>query len=227
MGATSRARARWTGIEFFEADATPLPPRLHGRFELVYATLACLLVETSRRWMRSVHTAAAWPAARAGGDPLLFNMLAIWACCARSPSSRARPQRERGAYDDRRGPDLARPDRLRPLTGRAVTGGDRSWLGATLSETRRRDRRLEGAWHRSRSPARLRGGDEAVGVPCWRCSQPFSCSRTTLPSGSSRSWTRSQSWLASQRPQPPSRELGAHAADQRLRGTARGRGRRR
>ena len=28
------------------------------------------------------------------------------------------------------------------------------------------------------------------------------CSRTTLPSGSVRSWTRSQSWLASHRPQP-------------------------
>ena len=45
-------------VEFVEADATALPPELHGRFDLVYATMGVICwIEDLAAWMRSVHTA--------------------------------------------------------------------------------------------------------------------------------------------------------------------------
>ena len=44
--------------EFVEADATALPPELHRRFDVVYATMGVMCwIEDLGAWMRSVHTA--------------------------------------------------------------------------------------------------------------------------------------------------------------------------
>ena len=56
--------------EFVEADATALPPQLHGRFDVVYATMGVLCwIEDLGVWMRSVHTAL-----RAGGRLVLVEI---------------------------------------------------------------------------------------------------------------------------------------------------------
>ena len=45
-------------VELVEADATALPPALHGRFDVVYATIGVLCwIEDLAAWMRSVNTA--------------------------------------------------------------------------------------------------------------------------------------------------------------------------
>jgi SAM-dependent methyltransferase len=65
-------------VEFVEADATALPPALHGRFDLVYATIGVIgWIEDLAAWMRSVHAAL-----RPGGRLVLveihplYNMVA-------------------------------------------------------------------------------------------------------------------------------------------------------
>jgi SAM-dependent methyltransferase len=58
--AKARELAARAGVEaeFVEADATDLPPELHGRFDLVYSTMGVISwIEDLAAWMRSVHTA--------------------------------------------------------------------------------------------------------------------------------------------------------------------------
>lgn len=64
-------------VEFVEADATALPPALHGRFDLVYSTMGVLCwIDDLAAWMGSVHAAL-----RPGGSLVLveihplFNMV--------------------------------------------------------------------------------------------------------------------------------------------------------
>jgi SAM-dependent methyltransferase len=65
-------------VEFVEADATALPPELHGRFDVVYSTIGVLgWIEDLAAWMRSAHAAL-----RPGGRLVLveihplYNMVA-------------------------------------------------------------------------------------------------------------------------------------------------------
>jgi SAM-dependent methyltransferase len=65
-------------VEFVEADATALPPELHGRFDVVYSTMGVICwIEDLAAWMRSAHTAL-----RPGGRLVLveihplYNMIA-------------------------------------------------------------------------------------------------------------------------------------------------------
>ena len=56
----ARDLAARAGVEadFVEADATALPPALHGRFDLVYSSIGVLCwIEDLAAWMRSVHAA--------------------------------------------------------------------------------------------------------------------------------------------------------------------------
>ena len=56
----ARELAARAGVEaeFAEADATALPPGLHGRFDLVYATMGVICwIEDLGAWMRSAHAA--------------------------------------------------------------------------------------------------------------------------------------------------------------------------
>jgi SAM-dependent methyltransferase len=58
--AKARGLAAQAGVdvEFVEADATALPPELHGRFDLIYSTIGVLCwIEDLAAWMRSVHAA--------------------------------------------------------------------------------------------------------------------------------------------------------------------------
>jgi len=57
-------------LELVEAEATALPPALHGRFDLVYATVGVLCwIEDVGAWMRSVATAL-----RPGGSLVLVEI---------------------------------------------------------------------------------------------------------------------------------------------------------
>jgi SAM-dependent methyltransferase len=67
-----RALAARAGVEvaFVEADATNLPPALHDRFDLVYATMGVLCwIEDLGAWMRSVRNAL-----RPGGKLVLVEI---------------------------------------------------------------------------------------------------------------------------------------------------------
>lgn len=73
-GALDQARAIaarcGVDVEFVQADATDLPPALHGRFDLVYATIGILTwIEDVDAWMRSVRGAL-----RQGGRLLLVDV---------------------------------------------------------------------------------------------------------------------------------------------------------
>ena len=129
-GATS-PRARGVEVEFVEADATALPPALHGRFDLVYATIGVLCwIEDLEAWMRSVRDgAAAGRKARAGGDPPAVPWSGSgsrWCWTSRTPPTARARFDEPGSYADREA-EVAVPTEIvyAHSLGEDVDGGDR------------------------------------------------------------------------------------------------------
>jgi SAM-dependent methyltransferase len=106
--AKARGLAERAGVEveFVEADATALPPALHGRFDVVYSTIGVICwIEEIADWMRSVHAAL-----RPGGRLVLveihplYNMVAAREPFALDfPYAADGPRRfeEPGSYADR------------------------------------------------------------------------------------------------------------------------------
>jgi len=75
--AKARALAARAGVaaDFVEADATALPPGLHGRFDLVYATIGVIgWIEDLGAWMRSAAAAL-----RPGGRLALVDLHPLYA----------------------------------------------------------------------------------------------------------------------------------------------------
>jgi SAM-dependent methyltransferase len=76
----ARALARRCGVDvdFVEVDATKLPPSLHNRFDLVYATIGVITwIEDLHAWMRSAAAAL-----RGGGRLLLVDIHPLFAMIA-------------------------------------------------------------------------------------------------------------------------------------------------
>lgn len=71
------AELAWrAGVEvgWVEADATALPPALHGRFDIVYSTVGVLCwIADVDAWMRSVHAAL-----KPGGRLVLVELHPLW-----------------------------------------------------------------------------------------------------------------------------------------------------
>ncbi len=103
-------------VEFVEADATALPPELHGRFDLVYATMGVICwIEDLAAWMRSVHTAL-----RPGGRLVLVEIHPLYNMIGERepllldfPYAADGPRRfeEPGSYADQ-GADVAVPTEI-------------------------------------------------------------------------------------------------------------------
>ena len=170
-------------VEFVEADATALPRELHGRFDLVYATMGVICwIEDLGAWMRSVHAAL-----RPGGRLVLveihplYNMIgAREPLDARLPLRRRRPAplrgagllRERGARTSPSRPRSSTPTRSARSVTAAVGAGPARRRAARAPRHGLRPAR-ERAWHREdgRAAAGCASSGERLPVllhACWR-----------------------------------------------------------